>query len=96
MTTSTRESRHVRPIARALASSIVLVAAMGLIPARAQQSETVFSDTTTVSVVEVPVQVLVRGEPVRDLTADNFVLLDHRGEAQELYYQRDAAAVKDA
>jgi VWFA-related protein len=40
-------------------------------------------ETQRVVMVEVPVQVNVRGEPLRGLTAENFVLLD-RGKPQEI------------
>src|SRR5918996_4534836 len=43
-------------------------------PAAAQT----FSETTEVTVVEVPVQVVKDGEPVRGLTADNFEVYDGR------------------
>ena len=37
-----------------------------------------FEDVTTVTVVEVPVQVTVDGEPLRELTKDDFELSDNR------------------
>ena len=45
---------------------------------RRRQAQAQFSDTTTVTVVEVPVQVVSSGAPVRDLTRDDFELLDGR------------------
>ena len=33
-----------------------------------------YSDVTEVNVVEIPVQVLLDGKPVRDLKAENFVV----------------------
>ena len=45
---------------------------------RRRQAQAQFSDTTTVTVVEVPVQVVSRGAAVRDLTRDDFELLDGR------------------
>jgi VWFA-related protein len=61
----------LRP-ARAL--SVLLVLAMMPGPAGAQT----FVDTTQVVVVEVPVQVIRDGEPVRGLTAANFEVFDGR------------------
>lgn len=43
-----------------------------------RQRQAQFSDTTTVTVVEVPVQVTSGGNPLRDLTRDDFELLDGR------------------
>ena len=45
---------------------------------RRRQAQTQFSDTTTVTVVEVPVQVVSNGAPLRDLTRNDFELLDGR------------------
>ncbi|MFP5284836.1 MAG: VWA domain-containing protein, partial [Thermoanaerobaculia bacterium] len=38
-----------------------------------------YSDVTEVNAVEIPVQVLVDGKPVRDLEADNFVVYQDKG-----------------
>ena len=53
---------------------------------------TTYSDVTEVNVVEIPVQVLLDGKPVRDLEAGNFVVYQDRGkqlvtgfEAVDLY-----------
>jgi VWFA-related protein len=57
----------------------------------AAQTQT-YSDVTEVNVVEIPVQVLLDGKPVRDLKADNFVVYQDKGkqlvtgfEAVDLY-----------
>jgi VWFA-related protein len=51
-----------------------------------------YSDVTEVNVVEIPVQVLIDGKPVRDLKADNFAVYQDKGkqlitgfEAVDLY-----------
>ncbi len=41
-----------------------------------------FSDVTSVTVIEVPVNVSVKDEPVRGLTADDFTVLDGRKEVE--------------
>lgn len=53
--------------------TVALVGGAGLRPAAAQ-----FKDETTVVVVEVPVHVLRDGEPVAELTADDFEVFDGR------------------
>ena len=57
------------------ASALALAA---VIAAPAGAAEPTFSDTTSVVAVEIPVQVSVDGEPVRNLTADNFEVTDSR------------------
>ncbi|HVS12354.1 MAG TPA: VWA domain-containing protein [Thermoanaerobaculia bacterium] len=57
----------------ALALTVALLAAD---PAAAQRRQPQFDDVTTVTLVEVPVQVTSKGEPVRGLTKDNFEILD--------------------
>ena len=61
--------------------AVALVAALSSLSAGAQdkrrQSKR-FTDTTSVVVVEIPVQVLDKGRPVRGLTADNFEVIDGR------------------
>jgi VWFA-related protein len=47
-------------------------------PVRAAAPPETFSETTNVVVVEVPVQVIKDGEPVRGLTAENFEVYDGR------------------
>ena len=47
-----------------------------------RQRQAQFSDTTTVTVVEVPVQVISGGNPLRDLTRDDFEILDGRRSVQ--------------
>jgi VWFA-related protein len=83
------------PIAALPPALLVLTAltAPGLLlhPARAQAPETPsetrpaerFGEAIAITEVEVPVQVLHRGEPVRGLTADDFVVLDE-GEPAEV------------
>jgi VWFA-related protein len=60
----------MRTLALLLSASL----ALGAVPAAAQT----FLDTTQVVVVEVPVQVIRNGEPVRGLTAADFVVFDGR------------------
>ncbi len=43
-----------------------------------RQRQAQFTDTTTVTVVEVPVQVISGGNPLRNLTMDDFEILDGR------------------
>jgi VWFA-related protein len=57
-----------------LALAVLLSSSGALIDGAAAQ----FRDETTVVVVEVPVHVLRDGEPMRDLTADDFEILDGR------------------
>ncbi|MGD2115214.1 MAG: VWA domain-containing protein, partial [Acidobacteriota bacterium] len=72
----------MKPIRRLLPFSwiSVLALALSLSTAQAQPEDAPvseeFSGETTVTVVEVPVQVLVDGEPVRGLTAEDFVIYD--------------------
>lgn len=56
-----------------LAATLVLA-----LPAVAPAAEKTFSDSTDVVVVEVPVQVIRDGEPVRDLKADDFEVFEGR------------------
>ncbi|HWN43361.1 MAG TPA: VWA domain-containing protein [Thermoanaerobaculia bacterium] len=63
---------------------------LALAPLAAQRPT--YSDVTEVNVVEIPVQVLLDGKPVRDLKADNFVVYQDKGkqpvtgfEAVDLY-----------
>jgi VWFA-related protein len=58
----------------------------------AAQAPPTYSDVTEVNVVEIPVQVLIDGKPVRDLKADNFAVYQDKGkqpitgfEAVDLY-----------
>ena len=73
-------SRLVRMAAAVTAAASILLAAADADAQRNRnrQAQAQFSDTTTVTVVEVPVQVVSRGAPVRDLTRDDFELLDGR------------------
>jgi VWFA-related protein len=57
-----------------LALVTLLTAVAGLVPAAAQT----FSESTDVVVVQVPVNVLINGQPVRGLSVEDFVLLDGR------------------
>ncbi|HKV10376.1 MAG TPA: VWA domain-containing protein, partial [Thermoanaerobaculia bacterium] len=47
-------------------------------PAVAQQGQQAFTESTEVLVVEIPVQVIKDGEPVRGLTANDFEVFDGR------------------
>jgi VWFA-related protein len=58
----------------------VLLFLTGLLLALALAAQTqTYSDVTEVNVVEIPVQVLLDGKPVRDLKADNFVVYQDKG-----------------
>ena len=71
--------RFVRTAAAATcAAALLLAAAADAQRNRRRQAEAQFSDATTVTVVEVPVQVVSNGAPLRDLTRDDFELLDGR------------------
>ena len=52
------------------------------LPAASEEGRS-FSDEISITEVEIPVRVLHRGEPVRGLTAEDFVVLD-RGEPREI------------
>ena len=70
--------RHLRPsiyLSNFLLFSTCLLVAS---PAPAPAQKTRHSEVTEVVVVEVPVQVIKDGEPVRGLTADQFEVLDGR------------------
>ncbi|MYC10662.1 MAG: VWA domain-containing protein [Holophagales bacterium] len=72
--------RLVRTAAAATCTAALLLAAADADAQRnrRRQAQPQFSDATTVTVVEVPVQVISSGAPVRDLTRDDFELLDGR------------------
>ena len=57
-----------------LASAFTLLVATSAADARQPRSE--LEDVTTVTLVEVPVQVTAKGEPVRGLTKDDFEIID--------------------
>lgn len=59
-------------------AALLLSAAASDAQRNRRQRQAQFSDTTTVTVVEVPVQVTSGGNPLRDLTRDDFELLDGR------------------
>jgi len=61
---------------------IVALAVVLLATSLAAAPSKKFGETVEVTTVEVPVQVLLDGEPVRGLTADNFKLFDGRKEQQ--------------
>ncbi|MDE2976061.1 MAG: VWA domain-containing protein [Acidobacteriota bacterium] len=74
-----------RPFPPAAARTAALLCAGAMLLAAAadaqrgrRQNRAQFSDTTTVTVVEVPVQVSSGGDPLRGLTRDDFELLDGR------------------
>ena len=74
-----------RPFAAATARTAALLCVGALLLASAadaqrgrRQKKPEFSDATTVTVVEVPVQVSSGGDPLRGLTRDDFELLDGR------------------
>ena len=66
-----------RPAALLCAGALLLAAAADAQRGR-RQKRAEFSDATTVTVVEVPVQVSSGGDPLRGLTRDDFELLDGR------------------
>jgi VWFA-related protein len=57
---------------------LVLLAVVSTLDAQGKKKKNQFEDITSVVVVEVPVNVLKGGEPVRGLTADNFEIMDGR------------------
>jgi VWFA-related protein len=59
-------------------AALLLAAASADAQRNRRQRQAQFSDTTTVTVVEVPVQVTSGGNPLRDLTRNDFELLDGR------------------
>ncbi len=72
---------HLRLPGFALGAGLCLAALCLAVPVRAAQAPTAaqrFGETAEVVVVEVPVQVVKDGEPVRGLTADNFEVYDGR------------------
>ncbi len=60
------------------AGALLLSAASADAQRNRRQRQAEFSDTTTVTVVEVPVHVSRSGDPLRDLTSDDFELFDGR------------------
>jgi VWFA-related protein len=63
---------HIR-----LGLAALFLAALGL-PLAAQKGQQAFTETTEVVIVEVPVQVIRDGQPVRGLTANDFEVFDGR------------------
>lgn len=59
-----------------LPALLILVVALVGSPSPARCQDSSFSESTQVTVVEVPVQVMHRGEPVRDLRAEDFRVFD--------------------
>ena len=76
--------RRVRTAAAATCAAALLLAAADADAQRnrRRQADAQFSDATTVTVVEVPVQVISSGAPVRDLTVNDFELLDGRRQVE--------------
>lgn len=76
--------RRVRTAAAATCAAALLLAATDADAQRnrRRQADAQFSDATTVTVVEVPVQVISSGAPVRDLTVNDFELLDGRRQVE--------------
>lgn len=79
--TSTHRSRSFRLV---LFSLLALAPAAGARQDASPAAEQ-FGGETTVTVVELPVQVLVEGEPLRGLTADDFVVYD-QGQRREVQF----------
>lgn len=71
-------SKFVRTITSGLTHTVLAVAVVIALATSALAQQESFDDVTDVIVVEVPVQVIKDGEPVRGLTADNFEVLDGR------------------
>lgn len=67
-------ARHRLPLLAAMIGTLAISAALA--PADAQRRQ--FDDTTTVTLVEVPVQVTVDGDPLKTLTKDNFEIVEGR------------------
>lgn len=59
-------------------AALLAVAGLGLSPVPGRAAQQTFSESTQVVVVEVPVQVIKDGEPVRGMTAKDFELYDGR------------------
>jgi VWFA-related protein len=76
--------RRVRTASAATCAAALLLAAADADAQRnrRRQADVQFSDATTVTVVEVPVQVISSGAPVRDLTRNDFELLDGRRQVE--------------
>jgi VWFA-related protein len=72
-----RSAGRARPGLAALAVGTALLGTLAG-PGPASAADPKFSDTAQVVAVEVPVQVVVDGQPVRGLTADNFEVYDGR------------------
>lgn len=68
---------RLRQTGRAFALGAALAGTLGG-PGLARAADPKFSDTAQVVAVEVPVQVVADGQPVRGLTADNFEVYDGR------------------
>ena len=70
----------------------VLIAATlflpALDPALGAQKRKQLQETVTVTVVEVPVQVTVKGQPLRSLTRDDFEILDGRKKREIVGFER--------
>lgn len=72
--------RFVMPVPVVVFAMLVACAA---VPGLAQQSEQVFEEETAVTFVEIPVRVTRDGDPVRGLTAEDFVIYD-QGERRSI------------
>lgn len=64
--------------AAGLISFAALVALAGQAPAAAEKNAQRFSDTTQVTAIQIPVQVIADGKPVRGLTAADFAVYEGR------------------
>lgn len=73
-----RSTNSARAASLLCAGALLLAAASADAQRNRRQRQAQFSDATTVTVVEVPVQVTSGGNPLRDLTRDDFELLDGR------------------
>ncbi len=81
-TTRTPGIRGCRPAAALLCAGALLLAAAADAQRGRRQPKAEFSDTTTVTVIEVPVQVSSGGDPLRGLTLDDFELFDGRKQVE--------------
>ena len=68
--------------------SIIFVVAILSASAIGFEQEQRFEDITDVVVVEVPVQVIKDGRPVRGLTAENFQITDNRSKREIIGFEQ--------
>jgi VWFA-related protein len=76
-------------IPRTTVGALALIVALAATApgATQQRRQPQFEDVTTVTLVEVPVQVTSKGEPVRGLTKDNFEILDGKKKRDIAFFE---------